>query len=206
MLIVSSSNVTRTRDKSQSLETAQFLAETLAVSGKKVEVADMRRFDLAPCTMCEKCEGNGRCKYDSGFNKLHELMMNHDEYIFVIPHYAGIPAKLVMLCEKLQEMSYLSSCMGKANMIPYPEKKACIIAHGGMTGDYDSLYTDNLLVPMGNILRSLGMKILNDGRKEPLCFGVKEYSVDKEEGSHCFRKVNDREKQRSVLLAAAEMF
>lgn len=199
MLIISASNVSTTTDKSQSLVVAYRIAAKLQNTTNDIEVLDLRDYVLKPCFMCEKCIKDWQCIWNDNFSQIQDKMAQHDGFIIISPHYAGIPSKLMMLIEKLQEMSYLKYCTGTENTASMAGKYVCIVAHGGMTEDYERIYTENIIKPLSNMLGGIGMKVLNEKCEKPLCFGVKKYYQDKDDNSVCFRKDNDDEKVAEVI-------
>ncbi len=196
MLIISGSNVVTAKEKSQSLLLALRMQEVLKQKNVVSDVVDLRDYEIKICNMCEACsEGNG-CVQDDDFNKLNDLWKKHSEVIMICPHYAGIPSKITAVCEKLQEISYLNYCQGKTLD---SKKNALVIAHGGMTEDYEGIYTENLLKPLSNMLRSCGCKIHNDTIKKAMCFGVKKYYQEKDGNSLCFKKDDDEELREKIV-------
>jgi len=104
-----------------------------------------------------------------------------------------------MLLEKLQEISYLAYCAKSKNMPLLSGAKAVIVAHGGMTENFEALYKQNLIIPLGNALKGMGMTVLNDAIEQPLCFGVKKYLTVRDKKSVCFAKENDNEEMKHVV-------
>lgn len=201
MLIISASNVSRSGENSQSLAAAHRIHDLLLEKGRDSLVLDLRRFRIEPCDMCEGCAGDGLCVKDDDFNALNRLWMEHETLVFVCPHYAGIPSKLVAMIEKIQEMSYLGYCQGRKGA---KARKALVIAHGGMTESFEELYRSNLITPLSNMLKSAGCKVLNEGIPEPLCFGVKAYHEERDQGSCCYRKDDDLERREAIIRLGVE--
>jgi hypothetical protein len=197
MLILSCSNVTRTGPSSQSLVTAREVAK----GHPGAEVVDLRDFDLRPCTMCEACmppEGEaGLCPRDPDFAALAAKVRASPDIVFVVPHYAGLPSKLVILLEKLEEQGWLAHCAGRK--LGSAWERAWIVAHGGQTGDCAAAYQSGVVAPLAAVLRAMGIKVGNDGLAEPLAFGVKEYFGDRDPGSLCYRKEDDLDGRRAVV-------
>lgn len=197
MLVISASNVAMTGNKAQSLVVANKIGELFEKKGEAVAVVDLRDFGIEFCDMCQGCAKTGRCTKNDDFNRFLGLWQEHEKIVVVCPHYAGIPAKLVAIVEKLQEMSYLGYCLGKSGG---HAKSALILAHGGMTEEYDAPYENNLIKPLASMLRGTGCAIVNEKIEGgPLCFGVKTYRKQTDEYGVCFDKDNDEEKIGALL-------
>jgi multimeric flavodoxin WrbA len=175
--IISGSNVRSSGNGSISLRTGELLKNRLKdIKGDcNINLVDLRDYKLTPCGMCESCAETQRCVEDEDFNRLYDTIKKADELIFICPHYAPIPSKLVILFEKLEEMSYLGFCSGKKDFHPTNGKKAGIIAHGGMTEGYEQLYKDDILTPLTNVMECIGMKVINKMGNKPICFGVQDF-------------------------------
>jgi len=141
----------------------------------QVEVVEMSGYELVPCVMCGECADTVRCIYDNAFNEIFAKISHSDALFIVVPHYAPIPAKLMMLFEKFQEMAYLQYLANKKGY-PLVGKKVGIIAHGGQPESEETLtyYVDELLKPVANSLASVGMKIIGAGAGRPqgVVFGI----------------------------------
>lgn len=197
MLVISASNVAMTKDGAQSLVVARKIGELYRKKGETVEVLDLRDYRIEPCDMCQGCAGSGLCTKADDFNRFLETWKAHDKVVLVCPHYAGIPAKVVAIVEKLQEMAYLGYCLGRHGT---PGPAVLIVAHGGMTEDYDALYEANLIKPLAGMLKGTGCTIANESMTGgPLCFGVKAYRKQPDQFGVCFEKDNDEDRVASVL-------
>jgi multimeric flavodoxin WrbA len=199
MLILSASNVAPTKEDSRSLRIARLVAESLeSEKGISSEVIDLRDYRISPCVMCMGCAETGRCVQDDDFNALYARWLSHDRAIFIVPHYAGVPSKLVAATEKMQELYYLAYCLGKATALG---KDVALVAHGGMTGDCTATYTANILNPLSFMLKNIGCEIRNEKISLPLCFAVSQYHADKDSFGICFRKDDDDETAARVIDA-----
>lgn len=72
-----------------------------------------------------------RCGRDPDFNMLYEKLVAADGVFFVSPHYAPIPAKLCMLLEKMEEITFLHWWKDNAYRSELYGKPAGIVSHGG---------------------------------------------------------------------------
>lgn len=104
-------------------------------------------------------------------------MTDSDATLFVVPHYAPIPSKLVMLFEKMEELAFLHYMDERAEAYPLRGKAAAIIAHGGMIDSEDVIrhYRGALLDPIASVLGSVGMNVagVNDEWKTGVAFGCR---------------------------------
>ncbi|MRR28855.1 hypothetical protein EG834_00625, partial [bacterium] len=117
-------------------------------------------YELKPCRMCGKCLEAGRCVRDEAFNAVYDVLKGADRIFMVCPQYATLPAKVVMLLEKFQEISYLNWCADNSYEFPLAHKPVGLIVHGGQTEEALPQYKANLLAPLAAILRSVGMQVV----------------------------------------------
>ena len=204
--IISGSNVGSSGKNSISLRTGEHLRDKIKAFNKDCDIhlVDLRDYRLTPCSMCEGCAETQHCVGDADFNKLRPIIQQADELIFVCPHYAPIPSKLVILLEKLSEMNYLQFCSGQKGPDPVRGKKAGIIAHGGMMEGYTRIYKENVLVPLSNVLESMGMKVVNKWSEQPLCFGVKDF--EKTEDKIPYDIIHDMDMLHASLESFMELY
>jgi multimeric flavodoxin WrbA len=200
MLIISASNVSLSKGSSQSIVMAQRIKDGLArVCQQQISIIDLRDYQIDFCVMCEKCGTTQTCARDDDFNKFHDAWKGNNEIALIIPHYALIPAKLLAVLEKIQEIMYLSSCLGKEIT---EKKKAIIIGHGGLTENYVETYEKDLINPMTALLQNMGCEVLNKKTSMPLCLGVKKYLTEKESNGICYKKENDEITSQEIINEA----
>lgn len=175
---IAASNVKGMGERSASIRTCRLVGELIAdrvPAGAIVETIEMAGYDLRPCVMCGQCVKEGRCIYDSAFNSVFEKLKRSDALFVVVPHYAPIPSKLMMLFEKLQELAFLYY-LSKKSGYPLAGKPVGIIAHGGQPESAETLnyYKTELLKPVANSLASVGIKIIGAGQEWPhgITFGI----------------------------------
>lgn len=175
---IAASNVKGMGDRSASIRACRMVGELIAdrvPAGAIVETVEMAGYDFRPCVMCGQCVKEGRCIYDNAFNAVFEKMKRSDALFVVVPHYAPIPSKLMMLFEKLQELAFLYY-LAKKSGYPLAGKPVGIIAHGGQPESAETLsyYKNELLKPVANALASVGMKIIGAGEDWPhgVTFGI----------------------------------
>ena len=175
---IAASNVRGRGSNSASTRVCSLISELISerVGAKaQIEIVELSGYELEPCVMCGKCADTVRCVSDNAFNEIFAKISQSDALFIAVPHYAPIPAKLMMLFEKFQEMAYLHYLTRKKGY-PLVGKKVGIIAHGGQPESEETLncYVDELLKPVANSLISVGMKIIGAGAGQPLgvVFGI----------------------------------
>lgn len=196
MLIISGSNNSKTKRNSQSLKVAHRIKQKLNIKNENIKIIDLREYKIFSCIMCEKCALTKQCNQDDHFNKLYNVMKNNQTIIFIIPHYAGIPSKIIAILEKMQEIFYLQYCQGNEIHV---HAKIGIIAHGGMSENYSDVYVNNIIQPFSYMVKNLGYEVINEKIEKPLCFGVKKYYKIIESGSYCFKKEDDIDKREEII-------
>lgn len=107
VLCISASNILHSKENSISQIVCSKISEILSEKKILCETVDLRGFRLQPCIGCGKCfERKRRCN-DTDFNTIYKKMIESDAIFFVSPHYAPIPAKLSMILEKMEEITFL---------------------------------------------------------------------------------------------------
>jgi multimeric flavodoxin WrbA len=175
---LSASNVERARQNSASTHACQIVAELVAernLPGAEVEIVPLLDYDLVPCRMCGQCLKVERCANDEAFTRLYARLIESDAVFVVAPHYATLPAKLVILLEKLQEMTYLRWCADNNYRFTLDHKPVGLIAHGGQTEEALPYYKTALLDPLAMALASVQMNVAGAGEAWPngVTFGIK---------------------------------
>lgn len=130
-LCISASNIINSSSQSISYQFSGIVKNELESKGISCEIIDLREYNLSPCAGCGKCYDSKRCCIDKDFNLIYNKIINSTCVFFVSPHYAPIPAKLCMLLEKMEEITFLhwwkdNTYKSEAYQIP-----AGIISHGG---------------------------------------------------------------------------
>lgn len=130
-ICISASNILNSSNESTSYKFCKKIAEVLDQNGISCKILDLRRYDLSPCIGCGKCFESKRCCRDNAFNSIYNEIAKANCVFFVSPHYAPIPAKLSMLLEKMEEITFLhwwKDNTYKSEMYNIP---AGIVSHGG---------------------------------------------------------------------------
>jgi len=176
LLTISCSNVKAMQENSASVKTCSIFGQLVAKKDNSVimETVLLSNLEFTPCIMCGKCAGTEKCVYDENFNQLWQKLKAADLIFFAIPHYAPIPAKLMMVLEKLQEFCFVGYCFNPEYHYPLIGKKAALAAHGGSPEKYIGVYHQNILTPVANALAGAGLKITKVDEDKGIVFGVEE--------------------------------
>lgn len=154
----------------------------------EVEIIALANYDLKPCHLCGDCSSTQTCLYDQDFNNLYEKLATADALFWVVPHYSPIPSKLIIIFEKINEISYASWTKKPTFQTPFHKKVTAIVGHGGMPESPEVLqyYHDHLVSPVADILRSLSFKIIpmNEQFSKGAVFGLA--------NDHCLKKVEGK--------------
>jgi multimeric flavodoxin WrbA len=174
-------------EKSTSLIACQLIEKIIKTKLKRdaitVDIIRLADAELSPCTGCGQCFETGKCAVDDNFNNIYAQMIDADAVFIVSPHYAPIPAKLSMLLEKMEQISFLHWFQDNSYKTAMYKKPVGIIAHGGgsekgMLRSYKAMVLDTI----ANALQTAGMDIVGLDEKWPngFVFPVKEVRKDKD--------------------------
>lgn len=128
---ISASNIIHSNESSVSKIFCDKIMEILKAKNIECETIDLRNYSLHPCIGCGKCFDSKRCCSDNDFNKIYDKLVRADAVFFVSPHYAPIPAKLCMLLEKMEEVTFLHWWKDNTYQSEVYGLPAGIISHGG---------------------------------------------------------------------------
>lgn len=146
----------------------------------KVRVLPLMDYDLKTCILCGNCTSSGRCTYDEEFNCLLQDIEEADGVVFIVPHYSPIPAKLIMVFEKLNEIMYSGWIKNPEFKTSWNDKPIGIIGHGGMVESKESLnyYYEQLVTKIADTLRSFSFQVVGADEEymNGVCFGLKDDS------------------------------
>jgi len=178
---ISTSNIKSMKDNSASTKVCDLIGNIIKEKNGeevKVEVVPLVEYDLSSCIMCGKCGGSGKCLYDNDFNLIYSKLVEADGIFFVVPHYAPIPSKLMMILEKLQQLCFVQYCKDKNSCFKLQKKTVGIIGHGGQQPSEEVLkyYKKALLDTVANSLAGVGMKVIGINEESPngVVFGIKD--------------------------------
>ena len=188
VLSISASNMVHAKKESTSLEVCQIIEKIIKtkLTGNGVQLEIIRLVDagLSPCTGCGKCFMMNKCCTDDSFNNIYSRIAQSDALFIVSPHYAPVPAKLCMLLEKMEQISFLNR-FHNINYRPIVYKVPVgIIAHGGGSDDAAlRSYKDMVLDTIANALRTIMMDVvgLNEEWPTGIALPVKEALQDEDE-------------------------
>lgn len=131
-ICLSASNITHSgTEGSTSWHICRIIADVLHEDGVRSTLIDLRDYPLAPCTGCGHCYESRRCSNDAAFNEIYEHVIACDCVFIVSPHYAPIPAKLCMLLEKMEQITFLHWWKDNAYRAELSGIPTGIISHGG---------------------------------------------------------------------------
>ena len=128
---ISGSNILNSTSESTSLQLCAVIAQIAARKHISCEIIDLRNYVLSPCTGCGCCYNTRRCHMDAGFNEIYEKLTLSDCIFFISPHYAPIPAKVSMLLEKMEQITFLHWWNDNSYRSELYHLPAGIISHGG---------------------------------------------------------------------------
>lgn len=180
VLCIAASNSRKAVEESVSFKVCRLAESQIADANNGfdylTESISLKNFDLKVCTLCGACAETGFCPEDSAFNTLLEKMSQADRLLFVVPHYAPFPAKLMILFEKINEQSYAGWLKDTNFVSPLQGKPFVVIGHGGMTETSEVLayYKEAIVKPLTRTLKSLGLKHMpvTDGAENNEVFGL----------------------------------
>ncbi len=178
---ISASNTILAEGKSTSITVCNMIKKIIHNEVSEdilVDVIPLKDYDLKICILCGSCITNGNCIYDEEFNQLLRTLEDVQGIFFVVPHYSPIPAKLMTIFEKINEITYTGWINDPEYQSKFYNKPVGIIGHGGMVENEDNLkyYHDNLVTPVANALKSLSFHVvkLNDNFPNGVTFGLKD--------------------------------
>lgn len=131
ILCVSASNILQSKEMSTSKKICNQISDILKEKHITCEILDLRDYALKPCIGCGKCFNSKRCCNDRAFNQIYEQVIESDAIFFVSPHYTPIPAKLCMLLEKMEEITFLHWWKDNTYRSEVYKLPTGIISHGG---------------------------------------------------------------------------
>lgn len=187
---ISASNTRLSEDKSTSMKVCHKIKEIVMSETKEetsIDMIPLKEYDIKPCILCGACNKSGHCIYDEDFNQLLNILEASQGIFLVVPHYSPIPAKLIMIFEKVNEITYAGWLNDPEYQSPFYNKLIGIIGHGGMVESEDNLkyYHDHLVTPVAQTLKALSFHVVshNDEFPNGVTFGLADDS--------CLKKVDN---------------
>lgn len=129
--LISASNILNSKEQSTSYKLCILISKILERNHITCEIIDLREHTLLPCTGCGKCYDSKRCSLDKAFNAIYEKAASSNFLFFISPHYAPIPAKLCMLLEKMEQITFLHWWKNNSYQSELYRIPTGIISHGG---------------------------------------------------------------------------
>lgn len=161
VLCISSSNIiNKNLEESTSYLICKSIINSLGDKNVQSEIIDLRLCIFNPCIGCGKCYTTHRCCCDAEFNVIYEKIISSDAVFIVSAHYAPIPAKLSMILEKMEQITFLH--WGRNNLYKSEvyDLPTGVISHGGGANwalqEYKRMVNDTI----GNALNTIQMKLI----------------------------------------------
>lgn len=159
-LCISASNIINSSSQSISYQFSGIVKNELEAKGISCEIIDLREYNLSPCVGCGKCYDSKRCCIDKDFNLIYNKIIKSNCVFFVSPHYAPIPAKLCMLLEKMEEITFLHWWKDNTYKPEVYQIPVGVISHGGGAGwalpSYKAMVNDTI----ANALDTIQCKVV----------------------------------------------
>lgn len=131
VLGISASNILHSKENSISQILCSEISGILSEKEITCEIVELRNYQLQPCIGCGKCFESKRCFNDDSFNRIYEKIIESNAVFLVSPHYAPIPAKLSMMLEKMEEITFLHWWKDNEYKSEVYGMPVGIISHGG---------------------------------------------------------------------------
>ena len=187
ILTISAANMVHAKKESVSLEACLIIEKIIKtrLAGNDMQMENIRLVDtsLSPCIGCGKCFKMNKCWHDDCFNNIYSRIAQTDALFIVSPHYAPIPAKLCMLLEKMEQISFLNRFHDIGYKPAVYKIPVGIIAHGGGTTETAlRSYREMVLDTIANALRTAMMDVVGLDEEWPtgVAFPVKEVLRDED--------------------------
>jgi multimeric flavodoxin WrbA len=161
VLCISASNIIhKAFDDSTSFKLCKLILECLPKENYIGEIVDLRTYKLQPCIGCGQCFETHRCVHDKEFNCIYENIISSNIIFIVSPHYAPIPAKLCMLLEKMEQITFLHWAKDTNYKSEVYGISTGIISHGGGSDwalpSYKAMVNDTI----ANALDTIQLKLI----------------------------------------------
>lgn len=179
---ISASNMADSGKQSISYRICELIRKILDKDQVICTILDLREYELIPCNGCGQCYEGGECGRDRDFNHVYEMLAQADWCFIVSPHYAPVPAKLCMLLEKMEQITFLRWWKDESYHSKLYGKLAGIISHGGgekwAMDSYKAMVNDTI----ANALDTVQMKVVPFNSKWDTGIALSVKNVRKEDG------------------------
>lgn len=178
---ISASNVKITGHGSISKKVCELIAEHIQShygAAADVQILSLTDYEVQPCWACGECKDSGRCIRDEAFNEIYGRLQTADGIFVVSPHYAMVPAKMVIISEKLEQIPFMQYLKTQptsyGEVCPLFKKPVGLIAHGGNSTGYEEMYQKSVLDPLAHVFLTCGAEVvsMDDTRPTGVVFGV----------------------------------
>ncbi|MBQ8189790.1 MAG: NAD(P)H-dependent oxidoreductase [Lachnospiraceae bacterium] len=160
VICISASNIANSSNESTSSKICNIVKNAFELYGVSGDILDLRDFNLSPCIGCGKCFESKRCCMDNDFNTIYNKIVEAACVFFVSPHYAPIPAKLCMLLEKMEEITFLHWWKDNTYKSEVYNIPTGIISHGGGSDWALSTYKVMVNDTIANALDTIQCKLV----------------------------------------------
>jgi multimeric flavodoxin WrbA len=161
VLCISASNIMNIAfDDSTSIKLCKLIIECLPKEKYIGEIVDLRTYKIKPCIGCGMCYKTHRCIFDDSFNNIYEKIINSNILFIVSPHYAPIPAKLCMLLEKMEQITFLPWAKDSNYKSELYGIATGVISHGGGSDWALSSYKAMVNDTIANALVTIQLKLI----------------------------------------------
>jgi multimeric flavodoxin WrbA len=184
VVCISASNMKNAGENSTSLKVCRLIEIMISREISKdacVETIALVDAELEPCTGCGGCFELGQCNASDDFNSIYSRIAGADAVFIVSPHYTPIPAKLSMLLEKMEQISFLRWFHDNTYRPAVYGIPVGIIAHGGGSDEIVlRSYKAMVLDTIANALQTIMMDVVGLDEEWPngIVFPVKEVQKD----------------------------
>jgi NAD(P)H-dependent FMN reductase len=184
---ISASNIKHARQNSTSLRVCNLIKKIIEqeyLEELLVDIIPLVEYEFKPCIGCGKCHKVDACVFDQHFNEIYSKLSNADALFIVSAHYAPIPAKLSMVLEKIEQLTFIKRFNDESYRSPLFKKPVGIIGHGGGTEEISKYYRGPILDAICNALSyPIEMDIVGVDEEQPNGIIIPVKRVKKIEGS-----------------------
>lgn len=184
---ISASNIKHAKQNSTSLKICNLIKKLLHqeyLDDISIEIIPLVEYEFNPCIGCGKCYDIDECVIDHHFNTVYNKISNADALFIVSAHYAPIPAKLSMVLEKAEQLTFIKRFNDESYRSPLFKKPVGVIGHGGGTEEISKYYRGPILDIIWNALSyPIEMDIVGVDEEQNNGIIIPVKKVEKVEGS-----------------------